>query len=92
MLPQAVRTTGHSAANAVARLGGAMSPYLVTSEKPFSFVGSVIMVVGFLAALASWKLPETKGKCLGLNKLQRKPAALEKEVELKSQGEYSVLD
>jgi len=63
-----VRTTGHSAANAVARLSGSLSPFLVTSEKPFYLVGSIILIVSLVAAMASWKLPETKGKSLGMDK------------------------
>ena len=68
ILSTEVRTTGHSSANAIARLSGAFSPYLVSSEKPFDLVGTVILLVSLATAWASWNLPETKGKTLGLHR------------------------
>ena len=78
ILSTEIRTTGHSSANAVARLSGAMSPFLVTSETPLDVVGGILLVISALAAFASWNLPETMGKALGIHKgddLSSKPKA-----------------
>ena len=58
-----VRTTGHAAANAVARLGGALSPYLVTQATPM--VGFILCGVSWMTAWAAAHLPETSGKSMG---------------------------
>ena len=60
-----IRSTGHSAANAVARIGGFISPYLVTGSAPLRTAGIVFLVVHFTAAFFSSRLPETKGMELG---------------------------
>lgn len=60
-----IRSTGHSAANAVARIGGFLSPYLVSGSAPLRIAGIVFLVVHFTAAFFTSRLPETKGVELG---------------------------
>lgn len=65
LLSTEVRTTGHSASNAMARLGGSFSPYLITSSTPYPLIGSVMLLLSLVTAFAVWHLPETMGKTLG---------------------------
>lgn len=60
-----IRSTGHSASNAVARLSGSMSPFLVKSSTGFNTIGLTMMLVSFLTAIFVYHLPETNGKRLG---------------------------
>jgi MFS family permease len=60
-----IRSTGHSAANAVARLSGSMSPFLVKSSTGFNTIGLTMMMVSLVTALLVYHLPETNGKRLG---------------------------
>ena len=57
--------SGHAAANAVARLGGAISPFVVSNSFPMSVVGIIMASVSFVTFLLSWHFPETQGKALG---------------------------
>jgi hypothetical protein len=65
VLSTEIRTTGHSAANAIARLSGIFSPYLVSSDTPFPVIGFVLFMLSLSTASFAWNLPETKGKSLG---------------------------
>ena len=65
ILTTEIRTTGHSAANAVARFSGAFSPYVVSSTTPFQTIGTVILTISVSTCLFAWNLPETKGKSMG---------------------------
>lgn len=65
ILTTEVRATGHSAANAIARIGGSASPYVVAASTPFTVIGSVMLAISLLASWALWHLPETKGKSMG---------------------------
>ena len=65
LLPTQIRSTGHSAANAVARIGGAASPFLVSPSVPMETIGIVMGVVSVLASMIAWNLPETAGQALG---------------------------
>jgi len=60
-----IRTTGHSAANAIARIGGAMIPYLITDGIPLRIVGIIMLCISLVTARVTWKLPETKGVAMG---------------------------
>jgi len=60
-----VRTTGHAASNAVARLAGAVSPFLVAESTPFVVIGSFLLAVSLGTAYACYNLPETAGKSMG---------------------------
>ena len=65
ILTTEIRTTGHSAANAVARLGGSFSPYLVTNTTPFPVIGITMLAVSLLTSLCTYNQPETLGKRMG---------------------------
>jgi hypothetical protein len=67
ILTTEVRTTGHSSANAVARIFGAFSPFVVSSSTPFPVIGSILLAMGLVTATTSYHLPETKGRGLGLH-------------------------
>jgi MFS family permease len=72
ILTTEIRTTGHSAANAVARFSGAFSPYVVSSTTPFRTIGAVILTISVSTCLFAWNLPETKGKSMGAVGLHRR--------------------
>jgi MFS transporter, putative metabolite:H+ symporter len=65
MLTTDIRTTGHAAANAIARLGGATFPFLVNDHTSYFVIGTTILGVSLCAAWSAWHLPETAGKSLG---------------------------
>jgi MFS family permease len=65
VLSTEIRTTGHSAANAVARTGGFFSPYLVGGKLSLPTVGIIMLVVHVFTAFCASRLPETRGKRLG---------------------------
>lgn len=65
LLTTDIRTTGHSAVNAVARLFTLSSPYIVSTNNSFEVVGIVFLVAHLVTALAAYQLPETKGHYLG---------------------------
>jgi hypothetical protein len=59
---------GHAAANAVARLGALLSPFLIEgSSRSMSLwqIGVVMLLVHTVAVLCVSQLPETKGRRLG---------------------------
>lgn len=65
IFPTEIRSTGHSATNAVARIGGFVSPYLVAGTTPLLVVGVIFLIVHMIAAFCSSRLPETRGQDLG---------------------------
>ena len=60
-----IRSTGHSATNAMARIGGFVSPYLVSGHLSFREIAFVMIAVHVLIAFCSSRLPETKGVEMG---------------------------
>ena len=60
-----IRGTGHAAANAMARLGGFICPYIINEETNMQTIGTFLLILGCIAAYSSSKLPETMGKSLG---------------------------
>jgi MFS family permease len=60
-----IRTSGHSAANALGRVGAFISPYLVRSNTPITTVGAVMLAINAVTAFSAWYLPETKGVEIG---------------------------
>uniref|UniRef100_A0A7S2S4X9 Major facilitator superfamily (MFS) profile domain-containing protein n=1 Tax=Rhizochromulina marina TaxID=1034831 RepID=A0A7S2S4X9_9STRA len=64
LYPTFVRSSGHSIANSIARVGAFMSPYLVESSLAVLFVGLVLGIVDGFAAIGAFLLPETLGKSL----------------------------
>lgn len=69
ILTTEIRTTGHSAANAMGRTGAFMSPYL-TGTLPLKSVGAIMLVIHLLTACAAYNLPESKGRDLGRTSLE----------------------
>ena len=65
ILTTEIRTTGHSAANAVARTSGAFCPYIVSSTTPFRTIGALMLAISVSTCICSWQLPETNGKSMG---------------------------
>lgn len=64
ILTTEVRTTGHSAANAIARIGGAVCPFVVSDATPIQRVGIIMLCVSLVTARFVWKLPGTFGRCV----------------------------
>lgn len=60
-----IRTSGHSMANALGRIGAFTSPYLVSSRTPITAVGAIMLVVNIVTAASASRLPETKGVEIG---------------------------
>jgi MFS family permease len=60
-----IRTSGHSVANALGRIGAFSSPYLVSSRTPITTVGVIMLVVNLVTATSAYQLPETKGVEIG---------------------------
>ena len=66
LLTTKIRATGHSVANAVARVGAFLAPFLVSpSEKP-STIGITMFVASLLIVVCVRMLPETSGQPLGM--------------------------
>ena len=65
-----IRTTGHSAANAMGRTGAFLSPYLVGTNNHIKVVGSIMLVIHLFTAWSAWHLPESKGRDLGHTSLE----------------------
>jgi hypothetical protein len=82
ILTTEIRNTGHAAANAWARLGGFLSPYLVKESTNKMVVGGTMLGVALLAALCAWGLPETKDHALGVHPDEEKK---KRELQLQSQ-------
>jgi MFS family permease len=64
ILTTEIRTTGHSAANAMGRTGAFLSPYLVGTMS-LQAVGSIMLLIHLFTAFCAWNLPETKGREIG---------------------------
>ena len=63
-----LRTTGHSMANAGGRIGGFISPYLVSPTR-FSYptIGIILWIVSWTLVTIAWcNLPETVGAPMGV--------------------------
>ena len=65
ILTTEVRSTGHSTANAVARLGAIFAPIVVEGNTPVLHIGVIMLVVHTFTALCISQLPETKGAIMG---------------------------
>lgn len=65
ILPTEIRATGHSAANAVARVGGFVCPYIVAPSTSLTTIGPCMFVVACFTAFCACHLPETNGLALG---------------------------
>lgn len=65
ILTTEVRTTGHSAANAVARIGSLSAPFLIEGDSSLTKKGFVMLVIHFITVACVSQLPETTGAHLG---------------------------
>jgi len=65
MLSTEIRSTGHGAANAMARLGGFIAPYVITEGNSMGTIGILVLLVSLFTAECASKLPETAGKPMG---------------------------
>lgn len=72
MLPTELRSTGHSSANAVARVGAFVSPYIVAGDLDLTVVAWITLVIHLATMLATSRLPETSGLSLGQLKHEQK--------------------
>lgn len=63
--PTEIRSTGHSATNAVARLGGFVMPYILSGVASLQNIGFIMLFIHICTALSASCLPETKGLELG---------------------------
>jgi hypothetical protein len=60
-----IRTTGHSAASAVARLSASLSPFVLMNATPNPVMGVVMFAISLSTATCVLNLPETKGLNMG---------------------------
>ncbi|KAG7373938.1 major facilitator superfamily transporter [Nitzschia inconspicua] len=65
ILTTEVRTTGHSAANAVARIGSLFSPFLMEGHGSLLTKGLIMLVIHAVTVTCVSQLPETKGSHMG---------------------------
>ena len=65
ILTTEVRTTGHSAANAVARIGSLFSPFLIEGHSSLVKKGMVMLAIHAGTVICVSQLPETKGAHMG---------------------------
>jgi len=65
ILTTEVRTTGHSAANAVARIGSLFSPFLIEGHASLLKKGLIMLAIHAGTIIFVSQLPETKGSRMG---------------------------
>lgn len=66
ILTTEVRSTGHSTANAMARIGAFFAPFVVEGKSiSLTHVGIIMLLVHFFVVICVSKLPETRGKSMG---------------------------
>jgi MFS family permease len=65
IFPTDIRATGHSAANAVARIGGFICPYVIAPSTSIVTVGLSMFGMACFTTICCWNLPETQGRGLG---------------------------
>jgi MFS family permease len=61
-----VRTTGHSAANAVARIGSLFAPFLISGHSSVTSKGVIMLAIHCITVACVSQLPETKGIHMGV--------------------------
>jgi MFS family permease len=91
ILTTEIRTTGHSAANAVTRLSASLSPYLLTNATPYPVIGVAMFAISLSTATCVWNLPETKGLNMGAAAHHPKPADLAVDEGFERRSSYSVI-
>jgi MFS family permease len=66
ILATEIRSTGHAAANAISRVGGAICPFIVSERTPLLAIGCIMLFVALVTACFVHKLPETMGQGMGV--------------------------
>eukprot|EP00977_Amphora_coffeiformis_P012495 scaffold3079_cov174-Amphora_coffeaeformis.AAC.6 len=66
LLPTHIRATGQSAANAMARLGGFVCPFIVGQSFRLQDIGIIMFAIAGGTAFCAYNLPETMGRPMGL--------------------------
>jgi hypothetical protein len=62
ILATEIRSTGHAAANAISRVGGAICPFIVSERTPLLAIGCIMLFVALVTARFVHKVPETMGQ------------------------------
>jgi len=66
ILTTEVRTSGHSAANGVARIGALFAPFLIVGHWSVVQKGLILLAIHCVTVACVSQLPETKGASLGV--------------------------
>ena len=83
ILSTEIRTTGHAAANAIARIGGSLSPYIISERTSLLEIGIVMFCISLVTARFTSKLPETMGVAMGADaKTKENTPTVHSETEL----------
>jgi hypothetical protein len=70
-------------ANAIARIGGSLSPYIISERTPLLAIGIIMFCISLVTARFTSKLPETKGVAMGAGaKTQKNTPTVHSETEL----------
>jgi putative MFS transporter len=65
LLPTEIRATGHGFANAMGRIGGITSPFIISKSTSLRTIGIVMCLISTFTAVFSRCLPETAGRAMG---------------------------
>ena len=65
LFPTQVRNQGHASASFVARIGGASSPWLISSANSFETIAIAFGAISLWTSGCALLLPETTGRALG---------------------------
>ena len=60
-----MRTTGHSIASTIGRVGGFLCPFVVEKSTPLTTIGTTMLCIHIITVLSASQLPETKGMAMG---------------------------
>ncbi|CAB9520080.1 Synaptic vesicle 2-related protein [Seminavis robusta] len=80
LLPTQLRTTGHSCANAVARIGAFLAPFLASPDKQPWKIGTSMLIASWILRIVSSQLPETTGRPMGQQPQQQQQQQHEEEL------------
>jgi putative MFS transporter len=79
ILTTEVRTTGHSAANAVARIGSLFAPFLIEGHSSLTKKGFIMLAIHCITVACVSQLPETKGAHMGASSSPEDLALMEED-------------
>jgi len=65
LLPTKVRTTGHSVASAIGRIGAFLCPFLVSESTPLKTIGTTMLCIHIVTVFSAYQFPETSGLAMG---------------------------